>query len=106
MSIPVTILAACAGLFLLFGIFLARMLKEAGRTQNALRRLEHIFRSVAAEDGESRRHGLASISLTKLHERCGQLKDPMRIWWGRIEDNLLCYSGQDGHEGWYLGASP
>jgi hypothetical protein len=106
MSIPVPILAACAGLVLLFAVFLSRMLSEGLRTRSALRRLELILHSLSEENGASRGDGLSSETLAKLRERCGSLPEPMRGWWRRIEDNLLSYTGADGRQGWFLAATP
>lgn len=105
MSIPVPILAACAGLVLLFAVFLTRMLREAWRTDSALRRLEFVLTSLNPADAGSRRLGLDAQSASRLHESCLALPDPMRGWCRRIEDNMLSYPGPDGREGWFLGAS-
>jgi len=106
MSIPVPILAACAGLVLLFAVFLARMLSEGLRTHSALRRLERVFRSPGEENAESRGHGMSQVALAQLRERCSGLPAPMHGWWRRIEDNLLSYTGADGQQGWFLAAIP
>src|SRR5436305_5870355 len=99
MSIPVPILAACAGLVLLFAVFLVRMLREGARTLSALRRLDHILRSVTPADGNARRDGLDGGTLSQVRERCSHLPEPMRGWWRRIEDNLLSYTAPAGREG-------
>ncbi|HZU28640.1 MAG TPA: hypothetical protein VFA04_24155 [Bryobacteraceae bacterium] len=105
MSIPVPILIACAGLIVLFAIFLARMLTEASRTKAALRKLDSVLRSVSPDESSSRRMGLDSETVSALHEKAAALAQPMRGWWRRIEDNMLSYPDPNGREGWYLGAS-
>jgi len=104
MSIPVPILVACAGLLLLFSIFLTRMLTEGLRTNAALRRLEFVLRSISPSDASSRRMGLDAQGAARLHESCLALPEPMKTWCRRIEDHMLCYPGPDGQDGWYLGA--
>lgn len=106
MSIPVPILAACAGLLLLFAVLLVRMLSEGMHAHSALRRLDFILRSVTPGELDSRRNGLDDATLVQLRERCANLREPIRGWWRRIEDNLLSYTAADGREGWFLERSP
>jgi hypothetical protein len=104
MSIPLPILLACAGMLLLFAVFLARMLAEGWRTNAALRRLEFVLTSLTPAEPGSRRLGLDATAAERLHESCQALPEPMRGWCRRLEDNMLAYPGPDGREGWYLGA--
>ena len=101
MSIPVPILAACAGLILLFAVFATRMLSEGMRTLAATRRLEGILRG---EDAGSPPHGLTAAELADLRQKCGALADPERRWWRRIDENLIALPSADGGERWYLAA--
>src|SRR5436305_1542899 len=79
--------------------------REGARTLSALRRLDHILRSVTPADGNARRDGLDGGTLSQVRERCSHLPEPMRGWWRRIEDNLLSYTAPAGREGWFLEGS-
>ena len=102
MSIPASILAACAGLFLLFAFFLVRMLSEGARARRSFQALENMLREVESGGDSVRRHGLTASVLNQLREKADSLGEPMRGWWRRIEHNLLSFCEIDGSEEWYL----
>jgi hypothetical protein len=103
MTVPTPILAACVLLILLFGYFLARMLREQTSTGRALGALAKELRAAASRGGSGQRTGLSAEQLERLRARCDQLQQPVRTWWLRVEDNLLSYTGPDRRQSWYLG---
>jgi hypothetical protein len=106
MHIPFLILVACLGLFLFFALMMVQMFLEASKALGAVRALAKALASVSPASRLERRHGLRSDQLDPVRHRCGQLPEPIRGWWYRIEESLEKYTSPEGREGWFLTAPP
>jgi len=106
MQIPLLILVACLGLFLFFALMMVQMFLEVSKALGAVRTLAKALIPVSAPTRLERRHGLRSEQLDPIRHRCGQLPEPTRGWWCRLEENLEKYTSPEGREGWFLMVTP
>jgi hypothetical protein len=105
-AIPTPIVAACAGLFLLFCILLISMLLQSSRAYRALGILRSVLRSFTPATRAERGRGLDPAVLDEVRGTCRSLPEPCGTWWRGLDDNIVTYFSPDGVEGCYLAAIP
>lgn len=101
-QIPPLILAACAGLILLFLVFAFRMFMEAMRVRRDIAGLAGILDHLPQRNLETRRDGLQLSDLERVRAVSDRVTANTKRLWTRIENALEPYRGSRDGEAWFV----
>ncbi len=101
-KIPVLILWACVGLFVVFlGVFSAFCV-QVERIRRQMRTAATGATSGGPAISDTRVHGLSGTQMEELRARAEQMSGKPRTWYRRIEARLERYTSPQDREGWFV----
>ncbi|HYI93359.1 MAG TPA: hypothetical protein VEX68_07430 [Bryobacteraceae bacterium] len=101
LEIPPLIAAACAGLVILFVIFLMRMLSESRSVRRDIRLLQALIGQFPPLTPETRHAGLQLNTVESVRSSSAGQSRTVRRLWNEVELSLEPYRGSDEATGWF-----
>ena len=101
LEIPPLIAAACAGLTVLFVVFLVRMLAESRSVRRDIRSLQSLISQFPPLTPETRHTGLQLNTVEAVRSSSSSKPRTVRRLWNEVELSLEPYGGSGETEGWF-----